>query len=165
MMLLFNILCKFECDFTEFILILFKYNSLMKNKYPLQIVLKVAFIVVAFFFASICFAQHEAPMNPPKTAVKMKNPFPADEFSLERGKHSYQLDCIRCHGKDGNGDGLKADKVQKKVTDLGAEAIQKQTDGELFWKISESRRPMPLTDITNDQRWDIVNYIRTFKKK
>nr|WP_315146314.1 cytochrome c [uncultured Flavobacterium sp.] len=137
----------------------------MKNKYPLQIVLKVAFIVVAFFFASICFAQHEAPMNPPKTAVKMKNPFPADEFSLERGKHSYQLDCIRCHGKDGNGDGLKADKVQKKVTDLGAEAIQKQTDGELFWKISESRRPMPLTDITNDQRWDIVNYIRTFKKK
>jgi cytochrome c553 len=165
MMLIFNILCKFECDFTEFILILFKYNSLMKNKYPLQIVLKVAFIVVAFFFASICFAQHEAPMNPPKTAVKMKNPFPADEFSLERGKHSYQLDCVRCHGKDGNGDGLKADKVQKKVTDLGAEAIQKQTDGELFWKISESRRPMPLTDITDDQRWDIVNYIRTFKKK
>ena len=137
----------------------------MKNKNPRQIVLKLAFIVVALFYASTGFAQHEAPMKAPKTAVKMKNPFPADEFSLERGKHSYQLDCIRCHGKDGNGDGIKSEKVSKKITDLGSDLIQKQTDGELFWKISEARRPMPLTDITNDQRWDIVNYIRTFKKK
>jgi mono/diheme cytochrome c family protein len=137
----------------------------MKNKNPRQIVLKLAFIVVAFFYVSIGFAQHEAPMKAPKTAVKMKNPFPADEFSLERGKHSYQLDCIRCHGKDGNGDGIKSEKVSKKITDLGSDIIQKQTDGELFWKISEARRPMPLTGLTNDQRWDIVNYIRTFKKK
>ncbi|WP_396186460.1 c-type cytochrome [Flavobacterium sp.] len=137
----------------------------MKNKNPRQIVLKLAFIVVALFYASTGFAQHEAPMKAPKTAVKMKNPFPADEFSLERGKHSYQLDCIRCHGKDGNGDGIKSEKVSKEITDLGSDVIQKQTDGELFWKISEARRPMPLTDITNDQRWDIVNYIRTFKKK
>lgn len=136
----------------------------MKNKNIRQIVSKLAFIVVAFFYTSICFAQHEAPMKAPKTAVKMKNPFPADEFSLERGKHSYQLDCVRCHGKDGNGDGIKSEKVSKKITDLGSYVIQKQTDGELFWKISEARRPMPLTDITNDQRWDIVNYIRTFKK-
>ena len=77
---------------------------------------------------------------------------------------SFNLDCIRCHGKDGNGDGIKSEKVSKKITDLGSDVIQKQTDGELFWKISEARRPMPLTDITNDQRWDIVNYIRTFKK-
>jgi mono/diheme cytochrome c family protein len=137
----------------------------MKNKNPRQIVLKLAFIVVAFFYVSIGFAQHEAPMKAPKTALKMKNPFPADEFSIERGKHSYQLDCIRCHGKDGNGDGIKSEKVSKKITDLGSDIIQKQTDGELFWKISEARRPMPLTGLTNDQRWDIVNYIRTFKKK
>ena len=112
----------------------------MKNKNPRQIVLKLAFIVVALFYASTGFAQHEAPMKAPKTAVKMKNPFPADEFSLERGKHSYQLDCIRCHGKDGNGDGIKSEKVSKKITDLGSDVIQKQTDGELFWKISEARR-------------------------
>ena len=55
----------------------------MKNKNPRQIVLKLAFIVVALFYASIGFAQHEASMKAPKTAVKMKNPFPADEFSLE----------------------------------------------------------------------------------
>ena len=137
----------------------------MKNKYPKQIVTKLAFIAIAFLYVSSVSAQHEAPSKAPKTAVKMKNPFPADEYSLERGMHSYQVDCVRCHGKEGKGDGVKSEKVQEVVSDLGSSAIQKQTDGELFWKISEARRPMPLTEITDDQRWDIVNYIRTFKKK
>ena len=137
----------------------------MKNKYPKQIVTNLVFIVIAFLYASIVTAQHEAPSKAPKTAVKMKNPFPADQYSLERGKHSYQVDCVRCHGKEGKGDGSKSDKVNQVVSDLGSDAIQNQTDGELFWKISEARRPMPYTEITNDQRWDIVNYIRTFKKK
>jgi mono/diheme cytochrome c family protein len=137
----------------------------MKNKYPKQIVTNLVFIVIAFLYASIVTAQHEAPSKAPKTAVKMKNPFPADQYSLERGKHSYQVDCVRCHGKEGKGDGSKSDKVNQVVSDLGSDAIQNQTDGELFWKISEARRPMPYTEITNDQRWDIVNYIRTFKQK
>ena len=137
----------------------------MKNKFQKQIVTKLAFIVIIFMCASIVSAQHAAPWNAPKSAVKKKNPFPADVYSLERGKNSYQLDCVRCHGKDGKGDGLKAEKVHKQIADLGSDAVQKETDGQLFWKISEARRPMPLTDLTNDQRWDIVNYIRTFNKK
>lgn len=137
----------------------------MKNKFQKQIVTKLAFIVILFVYASLASAQHKAPMNAPKSAVEKKNPFPADASSLQRGKHSYQIDCVRCHGKEGKGDGVGAGKVHKVISDLGSEAIQKQTDGELFWKISEARRPMPLTGITNDQRWDIVNYIRTFKKK
>ncbi|HWS60897.1 MAG TPA: cytochrome c [Flavobacterium sp.] len=136
----------------------------MKNMYPKQIAANIVFIVIAFMYASIVSAQHEAPSKAPKTAVNMKNPFPPDQYSLERGKHSYQLDCIRCHGKDGEGDGSNSERMHQRITDLGSKAIQKQTDGELFWKITEARRPMPLTDITNDQRWDIVNYIRTFKK-
>ncbi len=137
----------------------------MKNKYPKQIVTKLAFIAIAFLYASLASAQHEVSSKAPKTAVNMKNPFPADEYSLERGRHSYQVDCIRCHGKEGNGDGVKSEKLNQRLRELGSNAIQKQSDGELFWKISEARRPMPLTEITDDQRWDIVNYIRTFKKK
>lgn len=137
----------------------------MKNKYPKQIVTKLAFIAIAFFYVSLATAQHESPSKAPRNAAKMKNPFPADQYSLERGKHSYQVDCVRCHGKEGKGDGSKSDKVNQVVSDLGSDIIQKQTDGELFWKISKARRPMPITEITDDQRWDIVNYIRTFKEK
>jgi len=41
------------------------------------------------------------------------------------------------------------------------------TDGELFWKISEGRRPMPefKKRLTEEQRWQLVNYVRTFAPK
>jgi mono/diheme cytochrome c family protein len=137
----------------------------MKNNFQKQIFTKLALIVITIMYASIASAQHAAPWNAPKSAANMKNPYAADASSLERGKNSYQIDCIRCHGKEGKGDGLKSEKVHKQIADLGSGAVQKETDGQLFWKISEARRPMPLTGLTNDQRWDIVNYIRTFKKK
>jgi len=137
----------------------------MKNKYPKQIITKSVFIVIMLMFASIAFAQHDSRWNAPIAAVNMKNPFPADASSLERGKNSYQSNCVRCHGKEGVGDGTKAERLDKKVTDLSTEVIRNHTDGELYWKISQGRKPMPLKDLTNDQRWDIVNYIRTFKKK
>lgn len=135
------------------------------NNFQKKFSKKLAFTLMVFMVASVASAQHAAPWNVPNSAVIIKNPYSADDSSLKRGKNSYRLDCLRCHGKRGNGDGMKAEKVSKQVTDLGSDAVQKQTDGELFWKISEVRRPMPLTDLTNDQRWDIINYIRSFKKK
>ncbi len=135
----------------------------MKNKFQKQIITKLAFILIAFLYSSFATAQHAAPWRIPKKAINMKNPYPADSYSLERGMHSYQIDCIRCHGVEGKGDGLKAEKVRIEIADLGSDKVLKQTDGQLFWKISDARRPMPLTELTNDQRWDIVNYIRTFK--
>ena len=58
-------------------------------------------------------------------------------------------------------------RIEKTVADLTSDYVQNQTDGELFWKISEGRKPMPLAKITltDDQRWDVINYVRTFKKK
>jgi Cytochrome C oxidase, cbb3-type, subunit III len=47
-----------------------------------------------------------------------------------------------------------------------AEAVQKQSDGELFWKISNGRGAMPpWKHLPDKDRWEIVNYIRTLKGK
>lgn len=37
-----------------------------------------------------------------------------------------------------------------------------QTDGELFWKITIGRRPMPANRklLTEEERWHLVNYTR-----
>ena len=136
----------------------------MKNKSQKQIIARLILVGISLMYVSIAAAQHNAPWNVPKSAVNIKNPFQADASSLERGKDSYNTDCMRCHGKTGKGDGAGAMKLEKKIMSLGSDAIQKQTDGELFWKISEGRRPMPLTHLTDNQRWDIINYIRTFKE-
>ena len=131
-----------------------------------QILSKLTLVGIAFFYASIAFAQHSAPWIVPESAKEKKNLYPPDESSLARGKKTYKIECSRCHGKEGKGDGSSAMKIEKTVADLTSDYVQKQTDGELFWKISEGRSPMPLArnTLTDDQRWDVINYIRTFKR-
>ncbi|MEI6507159.1 MAG: cytochrome c [Bacteroidota bacterium] len=122
---------------------------------------------VTLLFTTIAFAQHSTPWNVPETEKSKKNLYASDASSIARGKKTYKAECFRCHGKEGKGDGSGADLLDKQVADLTSDKIQNQTDGELFWKISEGRKPMPLAKhtLTDDQRWDIINYIRTFKKK
>jgi len=45
--------------------------------------------------------------------------------------------------------------------------MEEMTDGEIFYKISEGRRPMPSFKkrLTEEQRWQLVNYVRTFAPK
>src|SRR5689334_22131487 len=114
----------------------------MKIKSGKQTLMRLALIVSTFFFVTIAFGQHTAPWTVPEAAKAKKNPFTPDASSLARGKNSYKIECLRCHGKEGRGDGPNAMKIDKTVADLSSDKIQEQADGELFWKISEGRRPM-----------------------
>lgn len=91
----------------------------------------------------------------PSDASNRSNPVPADRNSVATGKMLFNRYCASCHGVNGKGNGVAAD-----LTDP---TVQSQTDGALFWKISQGRSPMPrFADIlTAHQGWDIVNYIRT----
>src|ERR1019366_1287418 len=59
-------------------------------------------------------------------------------------------------------------KAQTKtwVAPKEADYVQKQTDGALHWMITEGHTPMPTfkTSLTDNQRWELVNYIRTLAK-
>ena len=48
-----------------------------------------------------------------------------------------------------------------------ARAMGRITDGELFWKISHGRRPMPAfhDKLTEQERWQLVDYIRVLARK
>ena len=139
-------------------------NRCLTYKGPAKLILIVA---LAFLFASAAAPQHRSPWKVPESAKEKKNPFAADESSITRGKESYKTECMRCHGKNGLGDGTSSEKLSETVADLSSSEVQGQTDGIIFWKISEGRRPMPTakSTLTDDQRWDIINYIRTFAKK
>jgi cytochrome c len=145
-----------------------KAKETMKDCFTFFGIAKLLQIIgMIFFFVSIATAQHKSPWSVPESAKEKKNPFVADESSIIRGKESYKAECQRCHGKQGNGDGTSAAKMDEIVANLSSPGVQSQADGTLFWKISEGRKPMPLskTTLTDDQRWDIINYIRTFVKK
>lgn len=103
----------------------------------------------------------------PIRASKKKNPVPADEKSIAAGKVVYVRDCLSCHGATGKGDGPAAKDLPKKSGDLSDPKMWEQTDGALFWKISEGRAPMTGYEklLTEEDRWHVVNYLRTLAPK
>ena len=48
----------------------------------------------------------------------------------------------------------------------GTPSVVKQSDGELYWKIAEGKKPMPAGKklMESTEMWDVVTYMRTFKK-
>ena len=65
------------------------------------------------------------------------------------------------------GDGSKAAQLKTEAGDFSKSIVQNQTDGELFYKISEGRDDMPNFKKKMpeaDERWSLVNFMRTLKK-
>ncbi|NQU47642.1 MAG: DUF3347 domain-containing protein [Planctomycetes bacterium] len=103
----------------------------------------------------------------PARKARVKNPIPANATSVASGKQLFNSGCVSCHGDSGAGDGPAAPFLNVRPTDLGAPSISKQTDGSIFWKISTGRTPMPTFEaiFTLEQRWQLVNFIRTLSVK
>ncbi len=99
----------------------------------------------------------------PARAARKKNPIPSDANSIAAGKAVYVQECLSCHGTAGKGDGPAAKDLDPKPGDLSSQKVRDQTDGELFWKITTGKKPMPTFEmtLTDEQRWSVVNYLRT----
>jgi len=100
----------------------------------------------------------------PERAAKKKNPIIRDDAVLSAGKRLYIKNCIECHGSAGRGDGSNVKNLEKFPGDFSDAEVAAQTDGELFWKITEGRKPMPSfkNDLAEEERWKIIHYLRTF---
>jgi len=104
----------------------------------------------------------------PPAAANRPNPVPANANTLALGQKLYAANCQTCHGDSGRGDGPGGAALEKKPADLGAcIKANNETDGSLFWKISEGRSPMVSWkgSLSETQRWELVNYIKTFAGK
>ncbi|SNZ01362.1 c-type cytochrome [Flagellimonas pacifica] len=102
----------------------------------------------------------------PASADKIMNPLKSDANAAAKGKRTYKMLCVICHGAKGKGDGMGGSGLTPKPTDLTNSDIQAQTDGALFWKLTEGRAPMASykTALPENKRWELINYIRTLKK-
>ena len=113
------------------------------------------------FFSFTNSVQDEWPV--PDKYVKMKNPTdPKEDIAI--GKSLYDKHCKSCHGKEGYGDGTKAEGLKGDLGDFSSEEFQKQTDGALFYKTTFGKDDMPefTKKIPDDEdRWLVVNYMRT----
>jgi mono/diheme cytochrome c family protein len=100
---------------------------------------------------------------PPETK-KMKNP-EKGSAAVEAGKKLAETNCVTCHGPQGKGNGPAAAALPTKPADWTSAKVKSETDGELFWKISNGRGPMPpWKHLSEKERWDLVAYIRSLQK-
>lgn len=109
---------------------------------------------------------HE-PWDAPVRAAKKKNPVAVSDASLSRGHEIYVKECATCHGDQGRGDGPGVKDLEVKPGDLADKAVTSQTDGALFWKITEGRKPMPsfAENYSEEDRWNLINYLRKLTTK
>ena len=109
----------------------------------------------------------DAEWTAPARAARKKNPVASDDASIAAGKQVYVQQCLSCHGETGKGDGPAAKDLDKKPGDLSSTKVQEQSDGALFWKITEGRKPMASFEklLTEEQRWQTINYLRSLAPK
>src|SRR5215212_1584380 len=108
----------------------------------------------------------------PANADETKNPVTASAESIAKGKELYlertKGNCIFCHGETGSGNEANLAKLRRKPADLSnKERMTAMTDGEVFWKISKGITGiMPAGEkrMTEEERWHVVNYVRTLAK-
>ena len=98
----------------------------------------------------------------PADAKAVKNPVKG----VGNAKKATETNCVSCHGASGKGDGPAAAALPPpKPADWTSAKVQAESDGELFWKISNGRGAMPpWKHLPDKERWEIVNFIRTLKK-
>jgi mono/diheme cytochrome c family protein len=104
--------------------------------------------------------QQDPGWHAPTEAAEKKNPLAEKPELAAGGKKLFTRNCVECHGKSGEG--------LKKAADLQLPVVQKQSDGALFWKMTNGNpdRGMPsFSRLPELQRWQIVLYLRTLKSQ
>ncbi|MDP4222526.1 MAG: cytochrome c [Bacteroidota bacterium] len=124
----------------------------------------MAVMVLSVFTLNL--AAQPKPWVVPDNFKTMKNPVARGDASNKAGMALYTKNCASCHGKTGLGDGVKARALKESTGDFSKPAFQDQADGELFYKTKSGRGEMPKYEgkLADDDIWNIVNYMRTFKK-
>jgi mono/diheme cytochrome c family protein len=126
-------------------------------------------IAILSVLAILLFHTAQAQKKPwivPKEFVNMSSPVVPSDSILKAGKVLYLSNCTPCHGRKGNGEGPANASLSPYPANHTAISMLKETDGTLFFKLTEGRSPMPgyKTTLTDNERWELVAYIRTLVK-
>jgi mono/diheme cytochrome c family protein len=116
------------------------------------------FAAAALLLAQNVNCQQDTKWRAPAEAAGKNNPLAYRPELAAGGKKLFTRNCVECHGHSGEG--------LKKAADLQLQTVQEQSDGVLFWKITNGNpdHGMPsFSGIPELQRWQIVLHLRTLK--
>ena len=137
--------------------------SHLKFRKLLFVALLAAICVLILYWAT----QESKPWVVPEEFKSLKNPLVPSDSNLSSARLLYHENCAQCHGQTGKGDGPEAWMQRPAPADLtDAIRMANVTDGQMFYQITEGRRPMPSFKgrMTEDQRWQLVLLLRSFSQ-
>lgn len=96
----------------------------------------------------------------------LREPSAASE-SPENGGLIFQSECAFCHGSDGRSPSDVGRALYPRAPGLGSAEVQHWSDPELFWIVRNGIRlsGMPAFggQLSQEQIWELVRYVRTLK--
>jgi mono/diheme cytochrome c family protein len=147
---------------------------------------QLAFLLAAFALLlplAACGGAEEPQDTARRPAAPITRPEPPDPYlgktsplaapELEEAKKLFNRECASCHGEDGKGDTPTGKALMPPAGNLAEgrlhDAIQ---DDYIFWRISEGGGFPPFNSgmtpfkasLSEEQRWQLVHYVRTLRK-
>jgi len=115
-------------------------------------------IILIFFIGTGISAQTWVVPDDQKAVVA---PFKFTPDRQKQGEQLYLKNCQSCHGIPTKDNWAK---LTPPPGDLAKDKAQKQTDGELFYRITTGKVPMPefRNILPEDDRWWVIAYLRSF---
>src|SRR5712675_2241970 len=139
----------------------------MKTSWSLWIIGVLTLVTFAYSVDSAAAADSTAQkwLSPAPNAAK-KNPVAATPASVAAGQKIYLKTCMMCHGKTGDADVPAVIELNIHPAKLSDPKLANESDGSLFWKITTGKKPMPAYGkrLSETDRWNLVNYVRTLSK-
>lgn len=125
------------------------------------------FIVIGGIAGTAPISNWLTQFSDPVEAKVSTNPIPATADSILAGSLIYQQHCAACHGPTGAGNGPQATALNPRPADLRAHlAPGLHTDVQIFeWLtngLPNTAMPAFGATLSAEQRWQVINYIRTF---
>jgi len=100
----------------------------------------------------------------PSDAKRQTNPHASNAWAWREAEHHFVDHCAVCHGENGRGDTEIGRNMYPRVPDLADPAIQRMSDGDLFYVIQNGVRwtGMPGWKSEHDEQetWHLVSFVR-----
>lgn len=109
----------------------------------------------------------QEPWKAPAEADTIQSPLPFSPEVIKEGEKLFAVYCVSCHGKTGLGDGSPG-KFKVAPANFHSKRVADQTDGALFWKLSNGRgisMPSYKAVFSEEKRWQLIAYIRQFARQ
>ncbi len=89
-------------------------------------------------------------------------------LSVSSGRELFNEHCVSCHGSGGLGDGVLAKNLPVPPANLSEPHTALHTAGDMHWWLSqgipESGMPGLASVLSEDDRWDLINFLRAFSQ-